>query len=77
MAKTHIEGFPDYLENSLRAYNSSGWTDREKLLFNALYHALRYHDQLKRHDTRMMEQTVSRAMEDGINMERKANENAT
>lgn len=51
-----ILGFPDYLSNTPN--KGAALSDLEQVLFNALHHAWRYHDQLQPHDVKMMNEAL-------------------
>ena len=63
MEKTHADGFPNYFDANWTAGRLS---PREKRLFNALYHALRYHDQLSPNDTKMMANTIQDVVKSAV-----------
>ena len=58
MARSII-GFPDYLNKAPQ--KGTQLTDLEQVLYNALHHAWRYHDQLRHHDVKMMMEALQLA----------------
>jgi len=52
-----IKGFPDYLKRLPSA--GRHLNKREQLLFNMLYHAVHWHDQLQKHDIDAMREALN------------------